>query len=291
MKPIVSPKELSQAIGVSESSIKRWVDDGLIRAEKTTGGHRRISIHEVIRFTRDTQTRIIRPELLGISEEAAVAGAVASDTDAVERLHRHLMEGDAVQARGLIMALYLMGRSVAEICDGPIRIAMGRIGAMFLHDEAGVFFEHRATEICIEALNRVRVMMDTTGSNYVAIGSAPAGDTHALPTLAAATVLESEGYHAVNLGPDTPVAAMVKAAETYRPRFVWVSLSWIDEPARSLAMILSLFERLSAIGTPLAIGGQALGALELPAGATIRLLDSMRALADYGRSFIRPSAD
>ena len=32
MKPVLSPRELAEAIGVSESSIKRWIDDGVIQA-------------------------------------------------------------------------------------------------------------------------------------------------------------------------------------------------------------------------------------------------------------------
>ena len=39
-----SPKEIAKALGVSQASIKRWVDRGLIEAEKTAGGHRRISV-------------------------------------------------------------------------------------------------------------------------------------------------------------------------------------------------------------------------------------------------------
>ena len=32
---LFSPKEIAQALGVSQASIKRWVDKGIIKAEKT----------------------------------------------------------------------------------------------------------------------------------------------------------------------------------------------------------------------------------------------------------------
>jgi len=37
----LSPRELAEALGVSESSLKRWVDAGKIAASRTEGGHRR----------------------------------------------------------------------------------------------------------------------------------------------------------------------------------------------------------------------------------------------------------
>ena len=53
MKPLLSPRELAQAIGVSESSLKRWADAGQIRVARTAGGHRRISIADAVRFIRE----------------------------------------------------------------------------------------------------------------------------------------------------------------------------------------------------------------------------------------------
>ena len=59
MRHVLSPKELAQAIGVSESSLKRWADEGLLRATRTAGGHRRIPLAEAIRFLRDTQATLV----------------------------------------------------------------------------------------------------------------------------------------------------------------------------------------------------------------------------------------
>ena len=46
----LSPRQLAVAIGVSESSLKRWADDGRLAVERTAGGHRRIPLPEAVRW-------------------------------------------------------------------------------------------------------------------------------------------------------------------------------------------------------------------------------------------------
>ena len=41
---MLSPRELAEAVGVSESSLKRWADRGRVHVHRTEGGHRRIPV-------------------------------------------------------------------------------------------------------------------------------------------------------------------------------------------------------------------------------------------------------
>ena len=65
-KSLLTPKELAEALGASESSVRRWVDSGDIRIARTAGGHRRIPLTEAIRFIRLINAPVVRPELLGL---------------------------------------------------------------------------------------------------------------------------------------------------------------------------------------------------------------------------------
>src|SRR3569623_3365929 len=148
---LLSPRELADALGVSESSLKRWVDAGKITAARTDGGHREISLPEAVRFIRETGAPIARPELLDMPEVAAVqARSVVPRGD--DGFRHYLLEGAAVGARGWLLSHYLAGRTIAELCDGPVRAAMHRIGELWAHDAEGIFIEHRATDACIQAL-------------------------------------------------------------------------------------------------------------------------------------------
>ena len=47
---LLTPHDLAEALGVSESSLKRWIDAGRIRASRTEGGHRRVALDDALAF-------------------------------------------------------------------------------------------------------------------------------------------------------------------------------------------------------------------------------------------------
>lgn len=246
---MLSPRELADALGVSESSLKRWVDAGKLHAARTEGGHRRIAVAEALRFIRENGAPVVRPELLDMPEIAATGDR--SDATFLG----HLLDGDARAARGWVMARYLEGMPVAELCDGPIKTAMHAIGERWQHSPDGVFVEHRATDACIQALAHVRSTFDPPANAPVALGGTPEDDPYLLASFMVATVIAAEGMRAVNLGPDTPVSAMQQAYDQVKPRLVWISASAPIAPARARA-IGRWLEALPA-RTQVAIGGRA----------------------------------
>lgn len=234
---LLSPRELADALGVSESSLKRWVDAGKINAARTEGGHRRITLPEAVRFIRETGAPLARPELLDMPEVAAIQQRPDTARGA-EGFRQYLIEGDAAGARGWLLSRYLSGSSVAELSDGPVREAMHRIGDRWQRNPEGVFIEHRATDVCLQALAHLRSMFEPPARAPLALGGTPEGDPYIVPTFMAAMVLASVGMRAVNLGPDTPVSALEHAyahhvAAGSQPALVWVSASARVSPARA----------------------------------------------------------
>ncbi|HYP52226.1 MAG TPA: helix-turn-helix domain-containing protein [Pyrinomonadaceae bacterium] len=49
----LTSRETARLLGVSEASVKRWADSGLLPTEKTAGGHRRFRPEDVARFRRE----------------------------------------------------------------------------------------------------------------------------------------------------------------------------------------------------------------------------------------------
>ncbi|UCD74954.1 MAG: MerR family DNA-binding transcriptional regulator [Phycisphaerales bacterium] len=292
MRQVLSPKELAEAIGVSESSLKRWADEGLLRASRTAGGHRRIPLAEAIRFVRDTRATLVRPEILDLPDVEAVAGDLPALQDAADRLFELLRDGHDRAARGLVMSLYLGGETTAWICDGPVREAMSRIGELWLHDPQGVYLEHRATDICIQALNRLRLTFPEEPGAPVAIGGAPPGDPYVLPSLIAATVLAAEGFRSVNLGPDTPAEALAQAVRDQNARLAWLTISNIGDPDATAGDVSKLAGQLADIGLSLVIGGRVVDELKLPRHGNLHVGRSMSELAAFAKGLtLAPQPD
>lgn len=277
---LLSPRELAHALGVSESSLKRWVDAGKITASRTDGGHRRIALPEAVRFIRETRTPLAHPEILDLPEIAAGQRGAQAGADT---LLSHLERGDAMGARGWLVGRYLGGTSIAELADGPIRAALHALGELWHHDPRGVFVEHRATEACLDALGHLRAALAERAGSLVALGGAPEDDPYRVPTLLAAMVASEAGLRAINLGPDTPIPALQHAIAEHAPRLVWISATGKLAPPRAAALarwIAGLPRELTVV-----VGGRS-GRAIAAAHAAVRYAETMTELSQIGSRLV-----
>jgi excisionase family DNA binding protein len=281
----LSPKDLALVIGVSESSLKRWVDEGRLVAARTVGGHRRIAIHEAIRFIRETGASVVRPDLLGMAELTESPVSMVTTGAGESALLAALQSGNAEQARGLIIAQCLTTRSVASVADGPITYAMHRIGELWRHSEHGVTIEHRAVTICAEALHQVRTMLPPPPEGApVAVGGSLESDPYMLPTLIAATCFMEIGVRDINLGADTPVGVILDAARQNRAQFVWLSVSSVGDSVDLVKRISELADGTVEIGASLMVGGRRVYGLALPERPGLHMIHSMSELVAFAKA-------
>ncbi|MEP0773161.1 MAG: excisionase family DNA-binding protein [Acidobacteriota bacterium] len=277
---LLTTRELAHAIGVSESSIKRWADDGVIRASRTAGGHRRIPLPEALRFVREHRAVVLHPQILGLEQPAAAT----LPPDPEDYLFRALRDGEEESVHELLSTMVQGGATVAEVIDGPLRTAMTRIGELWRHDPEGLLIEHRATDIVVRALNDVRMSLPQTASGPVAVGGAPSGDPYAVPSLAVATALAAEGWRPVNFGPDTPLESLARAANWLSPRLIWISCTVGPLSRSRLEQVVDLARTVAAAGVEVVVGGQAVGADTFPRLANVRVFSSLGDMVAWARS-------
>ncbi len=263
----LSPRNLARALGVSESSVKRWVDSGAIEATKTAGGHRKIAVSEAVRYVREHGVSVIHPELLGFDLETRLDASVAGSGEQLKEL---LIEGKRVEARSLLLSWYLSGNSLANVVDGPLAEAMGEIGKLYLScGHEGVYIEHRSTEVVAQGLREILATLPSSNPGAVAIGCSVSGDYHTLPTLAVSVVLRSVGIAASSLGANLPLKSLELAIQHYDPRLVWVSISHVTDAVALQDDFAHLIPILEAQDRFLIVGGCNSHLVELPTSPAI----------------------
>jgi len=292
MDKLLTTTDFAQAIGASESSLRRWTNSGAIRTSRTMGGHRRIPLSEAIRFIRESGATIVRPELLGLATAApAVSRAAGGLVTSEEALYQALADGDAAAVTGQLAGLYLGGMALAEIMDNALAGAMHRLGELWRHDQRGILVEHRATSICLQAVARLRQMLPAPEpAAPIAVGGAGPGDPYVLPSLIVATVLCDSGYRDVNLGPETPIDVLAAAAEEQHAALVWLSVSVSGKLAELRRDVDRLIQRLRPLGASLVLGGRHAGELGVRRDPHVHVLQTMSELVAFTRG-AKPAAN
>ena len=144
-EPYLKTQQVARELGVSASTIKRWVDSGMIRAARTVGKHRLIPMSEAVRLVREQ----------GLSETQAVGLGDVADERIVAMLEQSLRDGRTPDAIKLIHSLYATGWRAAKLADRMIRPVMERIGHGWMIGALDVYQEHEASLAVAAALQEL----------------------------------------------------------------------------------------------------------------------------------------
>ncbi len=121
----VSAGEAARRLGVAPATIQRWVDNGVLHAERTPGGHRRIYVTEVRR-------------LIAAARPAMLSGPLADWLPV-------LLSGDPRKVRAMLLAARERSANWAEVAD-EVASAIAEMGREWEAGGCQIFEEHAATE-------------------------------------------------------------------------------------------------------------------------------------------------
>src|SRR4051794_27273823 len=124
--PYVSTARVAEALGVGVTTVKRWVDHGILPAHRTAGGHRKLLLADVKRLAREghlPQADLSRLDPRAAPAEPADAGEAAT------ALTGALRAGDGAAVRAIVHAAYHQARMPVEaIADRLVSPAMAALG-------------------------------------------------------------------------------------------------------------------------------------------------------------------
>ncbi|MEM9646660.1 MAG: helix-turn-helix domain-containing protein [Planctomycetota bacterium] len=260
-QPQFSPKQVAEAMQVSESSVKRWCDRGIIPTIRTVGGHRRITLDALQKYLIDGDKQLSRPEILGLPTlppgRSMDIGGSSGDED--QRLFRNaLAVGDESSCREVMRRRIREGATRSEAVEDLITDALHRFGHAWESEQLDVYQERRGCDIAMRLINELRSQIPTPPSSApVAIGGSPEGDPYQLPTAMVELALREVGWRATSLGANLPLDSFLQATHDYEPQLVWISVSQVKDPAMFVAAEIKLAEAIGE-SVPLLIGGRAL---------------------------------
>jgi excisionase family DNA binding protein len=254
--PLYSPKKVAAAIGVSESSLKRWCDAGHVKASKTAGGHRRVSRSEVISFLKRKNIELKDPGSIGLPDIRNVS--LDDISTAQTQFCDALRSGDELKARKIVVALFVQGRNVAEIFDRVVSPVFAELGDLWQCGNLEIHQERVACQICRKALTDVQSLIPQAPDDApIAIGASLEGDQFQLATTGVELCLRNFGWNAQSLGANIPIESLEKAARDNTASLIWISVSHIANSEAFSSSLARFCERLPAT-QKLIIGGNAI---------------------------------
>ena len=252
-----SPRQVARSLGVSEASVKRWCDKGLLSFTRTAGGHRRLRLHAILDFIREREFDLARPEVLGLPTSV---GSGSRTLEQASRLYGQALEaGDEARCLQLALDVRLAGHDMGVIGDRVIAPAFGELGHRWQNGATAVYQERRGVEITRQVLLRLKdTLPPPDHAAPLAIGATLPGDPYSLPGYLCELVMLEVGWQATFLGNELPTETVAQAVEDLGPRVLWLSVSSMEDPDAFTRDYRRLYETCLVRQCAVVIGGRAL---------------------------------
>ena len=289
-QPQFSPKQIARALQASESSVKRWCDQGAIPTVRTVGGHRRITLEGLQEFLRTSHRSLESPQALGLAAipTPREGGLVPGGNDPDQVAFRNaLAAGDESKCRQVMRKRIDQGDRKSEVAEYLVTDAMHGFGEAWDCKQLDAYQERRGCAIAIRLINELRSDLPPIPRDApIAIGGTPETDPYELPTALVELAMREAGWNATNLGSNLPIESLIQAIVDYQPQLVWLSVSAFSDEAKFVADQNLLAEQIGD-EVSLLVGGRALTDQLRPKLRYTAHCDGLRQMVDLA-SMIRP---
>jgi MerR family transcriptional regulator, light-induced transcriptional regulator len=287
MTSTFTPKQVALALGVSESSVKRWVDSGRLSAGKTLGGHRKLALSAVVDMVRETGQELTHPEVLGM-----VAQRTRRDlAESQPALLASLLAGNSTECRELLLGYYQAGSTPADIADKLVRPVFFEIGEGWRRGEVQIHQERRACQVVIECQHELRRWIPTPEPCApLAVLATPDKDFAEVPIRFAELTLQRAGWNTWLAGAGLPLTEIADAVKRKSPSLTCLSVTHIPDTSEEFfgRYMAELVEPTRGYTTHV-LGGGAVSGVNL-ADSCVKLASSMNDLESFALAQTVPSA-
>lgn len=263
---LMTTQEAAEILGFSVSTVKRLVESGELVAEKTPGGHRRISSIELQSFVQRKGHKTAR--ILPISRQVETGERTRPANESIEywreSLYAALLDSRVEEARHAIKTVHGSLGSASDLGDRLIAPVMYRIGHGWQSGTLEIYQEHLAchmlSDILFELVRQVRsrnARMERGSKVPLAIGATPEGDHYTLSGILCELSLLEQGWDVRNLGCHLPLVEFSHAITELKPRIAWMSVHFVDDETVFAEAFRLVLETCRSMRSTLVVGGRA----------------------------------
>jgi len=194
---LLTLQQAADELGVHYMTAYRYVRTGQLPASKK-GSTWQVAPDEVAAFAQRRSSQPPRPG--------------SARPDYPDRLEDRLICGDEAGAWSVIDSALGSSLSAEQVYTDVLAPAMASIGDRWARHELQIEQEHMASAIVQRLIGRLGPSFARRGRRRgtVVLG-APAGDDHGIPLLMIGDLLRSRGFDVIDLGANTPPAALSRA--------------------------------------------------------------------------------
>ncbi len=257
MPKSITTKEVARLCCVSDATVKRWEDAGLLKSERTNGGHRRFRVEEVARFQREQE--------LGLKQSNGDESVVSTSIRRREskyyfdsEIFHSLIAGSEEETSNILINAFLNDKSLEYIFDEIISPTLKHIGELWFSGELTIAQEHLATRTLLCALHKLRNLVPVTEPNgKTAICCTVEGDFHELPAHFIQMIFESQGFEVLNFGANMPIYALCEEISQLSPNIVCISSTILADIERFTRDFRIFSDKLCKMNAVVILGGLA----------------------------------
>jgi excisionase family DNA binding protein len=285
-KTILATVDVARLFNVTETTVKRWADDGTLRCHKTPGGHRKFPMRNIVEFAERNKFEPVgvlvlpKQDDLGASIQMAILGR---DFPAlVKAFVEKALSPNRTDLYLFFSYLYEHRIALWEIYDNVLCPGMRQIGERWQRGEIGINQEHRASYETLDALARLQSEIYVKPDNgKSAVFACPGEELHEIGLRSAAYIFEAEGWTTHYIGARTPTDAVVSAIRDSHPLVLALSVTYPSDPQRSLEDLRHLSATVHAMGVSAVVGGTGIPPGTREISSVDAVLGSARDILDY----------
>ncbi len=233
-KTILSTADVARLFNVTETTVKRWADEGMLKCQKTPGGHRKFEIRNVIEFADKNHFEPIATLTMPESDEHAPAVQMAILSRdfpvLVGAFVQKALSSDPLDLFRFLSFLYEHRIHLWEIYDLILRPAMALLGEKWARGEIDISHEHRASYETMDALAKLQAQILIKPAVGKSVVCACLGEeAHEIGLRCASSLFESEGWKSHYLGARSPYPSVIVAIRELRPDIVCLSITQVAD--------------------------------------------------------------